>query len=153
MEGAIKTNKGVSVVYRTPDGRTLKKGFLLKQQPNWNPIGLEQSGLVIPFPVVYQNWKQAKETLQQQRLMMPNGIKLTLLTAEFREDFDHCAEVLGVPKLETARIPLAVYPEEFNNLHEIHRRRYAPFFYPDQICAGYSEKSFVYQMRLAYREN
>jgi len=153
MEGSIQTNEGVSVVYRAPDGETFKKGFLLKLQPNWNPIGLEQNGLVVPFPVVYKNWEQAKAILQQQRLMMPNGIKLTLLNEEFRVDFDRCAKVLGVPKLETARIPLAVYPEEFKYLHEIHRKRYAPFFYPAQISTGYSDRSLICGLRLAYRES
>lgn len=150
MDGAIKTNEGVSVVYRAPDGKTFKKGFLLKQQPNWNPIGLEHKGLIIPFSVEMMSWQDARQLLGAS--LMPNATEvLAALTKEFREDFNHCAEVLGVSKLETARIPLAVYPEECN-LHPMHRERNAPFFYPAQMSDGYADRAIVLKLRLARRE-
>lgn len=143
----------VKVLYCNNKGEFVEKEY--SEENFWQsihqigkPVGLKTNGIFIPFETEKISWHCA---YQQIGASMVNGTEILLaLTEEFREAFDFCATRLGYPPLEEIRIPLVAYSEGCN-LHPIHRKRYAPFFFPSQMCDGYAERFLPQEMRLARR--
>ncbi len=126
----------------------IKSAFWYEVQKNGKPVGLKVDGIFIPFATEKMSWHCAH---QQIGASMVNGTEILLaLTEDLREVFDFCAERLGYLPLGKIKIPLASYPESCN-LHPIHRKRYAPFFYPSQMCDVYTERFLPQEVRLAHR--
>ncbi len=143
----------ILIVYRnngtTSESRFSQESFWVELRKNGKPVGLKSNGIFIPFAVEEISWDCASHQIGSSKLLNSTEL-LVVLSEEFREAFDFCATRLEYPHLGAIRIPLVAYSEGCN-LHPIHRRRYAPLFYPSQMSEGYAERFLPQEMRLARR--